>query len=109
MNRPHDRAVQRGIQLAPFAGGYDRAGSQAHGFEHAANDHRVSREHFTDQGNRGFVRTSGTRCLHRAGQHFFAGKFQHRTGEHVFGFGMGGNAKAGDVNTDDAHTVDVFG
>ena len=102
-------AVERGVQLAPLAGGYHRACGQAHGGQHLTNDDRVGREHLAQQRHRGLVPTTGAGCGHRAAHDFFAGVFQHRAGQHVFGLGMGGHTKAGYVDADDAHAVDLFG
>ncbi len=102
-------AVERGIELAPLAGRHHRTRSQAHGGEHLANDDRIGREHLTQQGHRGQVTPPGTRSGHRAADDFFAGVFQHRPGQHVFGFGMGGHTKTGHVDADDAHAIDLFG
>ena len=109
MNGGHHGAIQSAIQFAPLARGYGGASCQAHGLEHATNDDRIGGEHFTQQGDGWFVRAPAPRRLHRPGHGFGAGVFQHGACQHVFGLGMGGDAKAWHVDADDANAVDLFG
>jgi hypothetical protein len=103
------RAVERGIELAPFACRHDRAGGQAHRLEHHADADRIGREHLAQQRDRGLVGTTVARRLHRACWPRCGRKFQHGAGQHVLGFGMGRHAEARHVDADDAHAVDLLG
>ena len=109
VNGRHTAAVERGIQLAPLAGGHHGAGQDVHGGEHLGNDHRVGGEHFTQQGHRGLALATAFGRLHRAAHDFFAGIAQHGTGQHVFGLGVGGHPKTRHIDADDAHAIDLFG
>ena len=51
---------------------------------------------------------TGGAC-HGSSLDLFACIAQHGAGEHVLGFRMSGYAKAGDINTNDAHTVNLVG
>ena len=109
VDRGHRGAVQRGIQLAPFARRHDRAGGQAHRLEQHADAHRVGREHLAQQRDRRLVGHAVARRRHRAGLGLAAGIAQHRAGQHVLGLGMRGHAETGHVDADDAHAVDLLG
>jgi hypothetical protein len=103
------RAVERGIELAPFARGHHGAGGQAQGLQHRADHHRIGREHLAQQGHGGLGGAPCARGGHRAGFGFGAGVLQHRAGQHVLGLRVRGHAEAGHIDADDAHAVDGLG
>ena len=109
MDSRHADAVQGRIQLAPLAGRHHRPGNQVHGCQHLADDHRIGREHLAQQRNRRLVQAPATRRLNRTVHDFFAGVLEHGAREHIFGFRVGRNTKAGYIDADDAHAVDLFG
>jgi len=109
VDRGRDRAVERGVELAPFAGRHDRAGGQAHRLPACAPmHHRIGREHLAQQGARSAARPAAPRRLHRARLDLGAGVGQHGAGEHVLGLGMSRHAEARHVDADDAHAVDLL-
>ena len=112
VDRGDGGAIERGIQLTPFARRHHRTRRQTHRVQQHPDDHRVGREHLAQQRDRGPRRAAalgpGLRRLHRAGFGLAAGIFQHRAGQHVLGLGMRGHAETGHVDADDAHAVDLF-
>ena len=109
MDGGNRRAIERGVQLAPFARGHHGASGKTHGLEHAANDHWIGGEHFAQQGDGRFFGAAGAWRLHWASYDFFTGVLQHGAREHILGLGVRGHAKARHINADDSHAVDVFG
>ena len=109
MDGRHRSAVQRCVELAPLACWHHRACGQAHGLEHARDDDWVGREHLPEQADARLVCTAAPGRLYGAVLNFFPRKTQHGARQHILGLGMGGNAKTGHIDTDDAHTVDFPG
>ena len=109
VDRSDADTVQGRIQLAPLAGRNYGPGNQVHGCQHLADDDRVGREHLTQQGHSRFVQAATTGRLHRAVHDFSAGVLEHGAAEHILGLGVGRYTKTGHINTNDAHTVDLFG
>ena len=109
VDRGDRRAVERAVKLAPLAGRDDRTGRQPEQVEHAADLHRVGREHLAEQRHRRPLRPRRARRLHRALLRLAAGEVQHRAGEHVLGFRVGRHAEARHVDADDPHAVDLLG
>ncbi len=104
----NDFAVERGIELAPLTAGNDRTCRQTEWREHPSDTQRVRREHFAQQGHCrtvGFARNGG---LDGASLHFLAGVIEHRTSQHILGFGVGGNAETRHIDADDPHPVDFI-
>ena len=66
MDRRDRRAVQRGIELAPFARRDNRPGRQAQRLQHHADADGIGREHLAEQRDRRPFAASGARSLHRA-------------------------------------------
>ena len=102
-------AVKRCIQLTPLTCGDNRPCCNAHGLKHASNDHGIGWKHFAQQRDGWLIRTPCSGCLNWTGQNFFARIFQHRTGQHIFGFSVRWHTKTGYINTDNANPVDIFG
>ena len=109
MDSSYGCAIERCIKFAPLAGGHHRARCKAHGLEHATNDDRIGREHFTNHGDGGLIRTARTRRLNRTCQNFFARIFEHGAGQNIFGFCVRGHAKTWHIDANDTNTVDLFG
>ncbi len=108
MHRRHRRAVQRGIELAPFAGGNDRACREAHEIEHRADADGIGGEHLAQDGDGRLFAASGARSLHGTLLGLLAGILQHGARQHVLGFRMRRHAEARYVDADDAHAVDLL-
>ena len=106
MDRRTDAAVQGGIKLAPFAARHHRPGRQPHRRQHRPDHHRVRREHLAQQRHGRPVRPSPLRRLHRPRLDLGPGVFQHRTGQHILGLGMGRDAEPRHVDPHDPHAVD---
>ncbi len=101
------RAIERGIKFAPLTARQNGARFQPHGLQHLPDADRVDGEHLAHQRDARLVAVGFLfGRLHRTGGDFLPRIVQHRTGQHVLGFRMGGDAEAGHVDADDAHAVD---
>ena len=108
MHRRRHVAIERAVEVAPFARRDARRDAEAHGCQQAADAHRVGWEQLADEGDGRHIAARTARALHRAGLDLGSSGAQHRTRQHILGLGMGGNAEAGHVDADDAHTIDLF-
>ncbi len=101
-------AIERGIELAPFARRDDRTGREAQRLQHHADADGIGREHLAQQRDRRPFARAAARRLHRALLGFLAGIFAAWRRQHVLGFGMGRHTETGHVDADDAHAVDLL-
>ena len=108
MNRGYRRAIERAIELAPFARRDHRPRRKAEKVEHGPDLHRVGRKHFSEQRNRRLLGALAPRRVHGAPLRLVPGEIQHRTGQHILGFRVGGDAEPGNVDANDAHAIDLF-
>jgi len=102
-----DDAVERRIQVTPFAGRQLRRDAQAHRRQQRRDTRRIAREQLADQGH-GRQLGQRPRPRHWPGFGFEPGVAQHRAGQHVLRFRVRRHAKARNVDADDADTVDLF-
>ena len=108
MDRGHRGAIERRIELSPFASRYHGAGGQAQRRQQHADARRIGGEHFAQQRN-GRPIAAFARRGDGARFHFLARIGEHRAGQHVLGLGMGGHAETGHIDADHPHAVDLVG
>ena len=108
VDRGDGGAVERSIELAPFARRHHRSGGKAERLQHAADGDRIDREHLAEQRHRrpGGLAAAGRR--HGSGASFQPCIVEHRAGQNVLRLGMGRHAEARHVDADDAHAVDLL-
>ena len=87
-------AIERGIELAPFARRNDGPGREAHHLKHRADLHRVGRKHLAEQRHGRLFGALSARRLNRALLGFESREIQHRSGQDVLGFGMRRHAES---------------
>ncbi len=102
------RAVEGGVQLAPFPRRDHGAGRQPQRLQHHADADGIGREHLADQGDAGAFAASGAGGLDGALFGLAPCIGQHGSGKDVLGFRMGRDAEAGDVDADDPDAVDLL-
>ena len=108
MDRGDHGTVERGVKLAPLAGRDHLPCGEPHRLEQHADTDRIGGEHLTEQRHRALGGAPGARRRHRPRFHFVACVTQHRASKHIFRLGMGRDAEARHIDTDDAHAVDRF-
>ena len=109
MDGGHDTAIKGGVELTPLASRHTRAHGQAHGLNQLCDAHRVGWEHLTQERHCGQGLASALGRGHGSIHDLLSGVLEHGAREHVFGLGVGGHTKAGHINANDAHPVDLFG
>ncbi len=107
MNRADDGAIQRAIQVAPFARRHLRSDSQPHRRQQRADSDRIDREQFANQSHCRKI-SLRPRTQHRTGLGFQARVTQHRAGQHILRLRVSRHAEAGNVDANDADAVDDF-
>ena len=109
MDRGDRRAVERGIQLAPFARRHHRARRPGPAAPASCRCRPGSAGNISPSSvTVGLSLRAAARRLHRPLLGFVARVLQHRAGQHVLGLGMGRHAEARHVDADDAHAVDLL-
>ena len=108
MNGRDHGAIERGIQLAPFACRHHRSRRKAQGLEHHADAHRIDGKHLPHQGDRRPRIAPAARRLDRALRSFGSRIAQHGTREYVFGLRMRRHAETRHIDTDDTNAVDFL-
>ena len=101
-------AIERAVELAPFARRDHRPRRKAEKVEHGPDLHRIGREHFSEERDRRLLGALAPRREHRALLRLAPGEIQHRAGQDILGFRVRGDAETGNVDANDAHAVDLF-
>jgi hypothetical protein len=102
------RAGERAVEFAPLACRHDRTGGEPQGLEHASDHDRIDREDLTDQRHASATALRPAGARHGALLRLTARVGEHRAGEDILGLGVRRHAEARHIDTDDAHTVDLF-
>jgi hypothetical protein len=89
-----DGAVQRGVQIAPFARGQLRRQRQAHRGQHGGRPWRIGREQLADQRDGRLVLAAWRGRWTGPSSASVPGIAQHRAGQHVLRFRVGRHAEA---------------
>ena len=102
-------AVERAVELAPFARRNHGPRRKPEKVEHGPDLHRVGRKHFSEQRNRRLLGALGPRREHWALLRLTPGEIQHRAGQDILGLRMSRDAEPRNIDANDAHAIDLFG
>jgi len=101
-------AVQRRVQVTPFARRDTRARGQAHRLEHHSEPHGVRGKELTEERHRRTLRHAATRSRDRPLLRFEPRVPQHGAGENVLRFRVRRHTEPRHIDPDDPDAVDLL-
>ena len=108
MNRGNRFAIEGCVEFAPFAAWQGRSSGQAHRGQHRADNDRIGREHFSEQGDGRSILLGHVRAGNGPGQDFLTGIVQHRARKNILGLRMRRHAESRNIDTDHSNPVDLL-